>query len=63
MTEQLVLDDLDLDLERGDRELERLLEAVMAAAARPRPCRCPRPLLLDDDEERHCCRCGREVAG
>jgi hypothetical protein len=55
----------DLDLERAERldaAEQALLEAIIAAATKPRPCRCGRPLLLDDDEETHCVRCGREVA-
>jgi hypothetical protein len=52
----------DIDPAKADAAMDRLLEAVRAASARPRPCRCERPLLLDEDEATHCCRCGREAA-
>jgi hypothetical protein len=56
----------DLDLERAERldaAEQALLEAVFAAAAKPRPCRCGRPLLDRDEWDglMHCIRCGREV--
>jgi hypothetical protein len=58
----------DLDMARADRRRdaaeERLLAAI-AAAAKPRPCRChPGPMVLDEDDldEARCSRCGREAA-
>jgi hypothetical protein len=53
----------DVDVDAGDRKLERLLEAVRAATAKPKPCRCDHPLLDRDewDGAMHCIRCGREA--
>jgi hypothetical protein len=51
----------DIDPAKADAAHRRLVEALLAATTRPRPCRClPGPLVLD---ELTCARCGREVAG
>jgi hypothetical protein len=61
-----VVDGLDdIDPAKADAEHRRLVEAILAATTRPKPCRCQPGPLLDRDEwdgALHCCRCGREVA-
>jgi hypothetical protein len=66
---QLVLDlpinPLDLlDVDRADRVTAEELAAEIAAAARPRFCRCePRPVpWTDEDGAVSCVLCGRSVA-
>jgi hypothetical protein len=52
----------DLNVEAADEAMERLVAAVMAAAAKSRPCRClPGPLVLEAEDEPTCARCGRAV--
>jgi hypothetical protein len=56
----------DLDLAEADRldaAEQALLEAIVAAAAKPKPCRCERPLVLDDGtDDPVCSKCGRAPA-
>jgi hypothetical protein len=53
----------DIDIDAADAAEARSLDAILAEASRPRPCRCiPRPWPWDDRElGLRCLRCGRRL--
>jgi hypothetical protein len=53
----------DLDFDRLDAAELRLLDAI-AALSKSRPCRCERPLVIDDGtDDPVCSKCGRAHGG